>query len=151
MKKVIGAIIAGILILFVLLMVSEYRQESRTFIGEQSFTAQINTERAKRGLDPVVDNDELIKLANYKCNDLITRNYYAHRDPDGKMIWDFAPEGFKYGENLATSYFDSTAVVQAWVASPKHLENIVDPMFTQIGHATCYDGKQFIVVEVFKS
>ena len=152
MKRFVIGVVLLIVVAFTGLMVSEYQQESKpVFNNASDFTTAINTERAKRDLEPVTDNKELVFIAEAKCSDMVTRHYTAHQDPDGNYIWDKAPQGFKYGENLAGGFYNSYETVQHWIASPEHLANIVDPAFTQIGHATCYDGKQFLVVQVFKS
>lgn len=132
---------------------SEYKQESKqpAFSGISDFTALINAERTKRSLPILVDSQELQRVAERKCNDMVSRHYNAHKDPDGKFIWDYTPQGFKYGENLAGGFYSSNEVVRHWIASPEHLENIVDPMFKEVGHYTCTDGKQYLNVEVFKS
>lgn len=151
-RKIFGIALIGTLLLFVYTMVAEYHQESTpVFRGANDFTTAVNTVRAGRDLEPVFDSAELSKLADRKCFDMVQRHYIGHVDPDGKMIWDYAPHGYKYGENLAGSYLSSYDVVQAWEKSPEHLENIIDPQFHSVGHATCYDGKQYLVVEVFKS
>lgn len=152
MKRNILLVVLAMVVAFTGLMLAEYTQESKpVFNGANDFTTAVNTERAKRDLKPVVDNQELVKLAEYKCNDMVSRNYNAHKDPDGKMIWDYAPHGFKYGENLAGNYYSSYETMQAWVISPTHYENIIDPAFTQVGHFTCYGDNQYMTVEVFRS
>lgn len=151
MKKYIIGIVLLLAISFTGLMVSEYKQESRQFEGIADFTTAVNNTRASYDLEPVINNAELEQIAMRKCKDMATRHYQSHVDPDGKKIWDYAPQGYKYGENLAGNYYNSYEVMQAWVKSPSHLENIVDPAFTQVGHAVCTDGKQYLVVQVFKS
>jgi len=153
-KRLILIPLGLILLWFVFIIYSEYRQETKQppeFKGASDFTTATNAERSKRNLVILEDSTELSAIAERKCKDMATRQYQAHQDPDGKYIWDYAPKGFKYGENLAGSYYSSNEVMQSWINSPTHLENIVDPMFKEIGHAVCTDGKQYLVVQVFKS
>lgn len=152
-RKIVIVVFALILLWVGFIIYSEYRQESKQpeFSGTSDFTALINAERSKRSLPTLVDSQELRTVAERKCNDMATRHYNAHKDPDGKFIWDYTPQGFKYGENLAGGFYSSNEVVRHWIASPEHLENIVDPMFKEVGHFTCLDGKQYLNVEVFKS
>ena len=61
---------------------------------------------------------------------------------------------FKYaGENLAINFQDSKEVSDAWLASPEHKANILNPKFTEIGIATAqgmYSGKNAtFVVQLF--
>jgi uncharacterized protein YkwD len=40
---------------------------------------------------------------------------------------------FDWGENIAFGYNSATDVVNAWLNSPEHLANIMNPNFTQTG------------------
>lgn len=152
-KKIVIVVFALILLWLGFIIYSEYSQESKqpVFNSSPDFTALINIERTKRNLSTLIDSQELQRVAERKCNDMVSRHYNAHQDPDGKFIWDYTPHGFKYGENLAGGFYSSSATVSHWVASPEHLENIIDPMFKEVGHYTCFDSKQYLNVEVFKS
>lgn len=150
--KTIKILLVIIFIFTVGIIYSEYQQErTHVFKGADDFTTAVNTERAQRDLEPVTDSDELKAIATQKCNDMIEREYVGHQDPNGKYIWDKAPTGYKYGENLAGNYDNSYDTMQNWVASPEHYENIIDPAFTKVGHATCYTGKDFLIVQIFRS
>lgn len=41
-----------------------------------------------------------------------------------------------YGENIASGYATEEEVIQAWLESPGHCENIMDPDFKEMGVAT---------------
>jgi uncharacterized protein YkwD len=52
--------------------------------------------------------------------------------------------GYKYswlGENIAFNYPDDNSVMIAWMNSPEHRANILNPNFTQIGVGIAYDSK----------
>ena len=141
-----------VLIFTIGIIYSEYKQETtNVFKGGDDFTAHVNNERAIRDLEPVKDSAELKYIAEAKCADMVKRAYTAHKDPDGKFIWDKAPQGYKYGENLAGGYDNSYETMQNWIASPEHLANIIDPAFDEVGHATCYNGTEYLNVQVFRS
>jgi hypothetical protein len=57
------------------------------------------------------------------------------------------------GENLAIHFTDSTEVVEAWMKSPTHRENIVNGKYTEIGVGTAkgtYEGYDTVyVVQLF--
>lgn len=151
-RKILGIALIGVLLLSGYIIALEYQQESKPiFRDRQTFTTQINTERALRDLPAVKNDTSLEELAEAKCTDMVERHYTAHVDPDGHYLWDSAPKGYKYGENLAGGFYSSEATVKNWIASPSHLANIVDPAFKLVGHATCFDGKQYLNVEVFRS
>ena len=66
-------------------------------------------------------------------------NYWAHNSPKGKTPWSFIVNaGYHYtlaGENLAKNFDTSQGVVNAWMASSTHRDNIVKPGYTDIGFA----------------
>ena len=66
--------------------------------------------------------------------------YFAHESPTGVTPWFWFKEAgytFLYaGENLAINFTESSDVENAWMASPKHKENILNANFREIGIAT---------------
>jgi uncharacterized protein YkwD len=98
-----------------------------------------NEERAKLGLSPLKENTSLDEAASKKAANMFEENYWAHFAPSGKSPWDFIQgSGYKFtyaGENLAKNFNESPDVVSAWMASPTHRENIVNPHYKDIGIA----------------
>ena len=68
---------------------------------------------------------------------MVDRDYWAHVAPDGTQPWSFfARFGYKYryaGENLARDFSSAGAVVDAWMNSPTHRDNILNPKYKEIG------------------
>lgn len=89
----------------------------------------VNVERQKAGLSPLTTNEKLRTSACAKADDMIARNYWAHVAPDGAAPWYFfAKTGYDYakaGENLAYGHPNETSLVNKWMSSPTHKENIV--------------------------
>lgn len=116
-----------------------------------------NKDRAKEGLQPLSINENLVAAANMKASDMAAKEYFAHQSPDGRMPWDFIKaSGYSYiyaGENLAVNFDDSGEVERAWMNSPTHKKNIVNPKYTEIGIATApgrYKGDNTMyVVQMF--
>ncbi len=98
-----------------------------------------NQEREKQNLPPLQYNEKLAEAAAMKGKDMFARNYWAHYGPDGKTPWDFIMEnGYKYeyaGENLAKNFLFSSAVVDAWMKSPTHKDNLLKKDFSEVGLA----------------
>lgn len=96
-----------------------------------------NSDRSANGAAPLTLNDQLARAAQAKANDMVSRNYWSHNTPDGNEPWVFVTDqGYSYqklGENLATGFSSELATVNAWMASPHHRENLLDPDFTQVG------------------
>lgn len=115
-----------------------------------------NGDRAANSLETLKLNPVLVAAAQAKANDMATYGYFAHVSPQGVEPWHWFKEAgytFRYaGENLAIDFSDSGDVERAWMNSPKHRQNILDPRFTEIGIATAqgmYQGRltTFVVQE----
>lgn len=118
-----------------------------------------NQERQKNGLPPLQENTALDKAAQAKAANMFSENYWAHFAPSGKTPWDFIlGSGYSFsfaGENLAKNFQTDDGVVTAWMNSPSHKENIVNPKYKDIGIAVI-DGvingqKTTLVVQMFGS
>lgn len=116
-----------------------------------------NAERAKQGLGPLVENSALDSAATSKAANMFSENYWAHFSPSGKKPWDFiSASGYRFtfaGENLAKNFEKPEDVVAAWVNSPTHRENLLNPKYSDIGIAV-EDGvingqKTTLVVQMF--
>lgn len=110
-----------------------------TDIKIQDLLDDTNRERERNGLEPVVYNEELSEAARLKANHMFINNYWAHFSPQGDTPWTFIKQaGYEYefaGENLAKNFLYSQNVVDAWMKSPTHRENILRPEFTEVGFA----------------
>lgn len=117
-----------------------------------------NIERKKAGLPELVKNLKLNKSATLKTDDMFTAQYFEHTAPDGETAADLTRSvDYKFqivGENLALGVFDTDkSLVKAWMDSPTHRENILNPKYTEIGAAVGigdYKGqKQWLAVQHF--
>lgn len=117
-----------------------------------------NIERAKVGLNPLTKNTKLNNSATAKVDGMFAGQYFEHTAPDGKTAADLV-KSFDYkfqivGENLALGIFQTDkSLVQAWMDSPTHRANILNPKYTEIGAAVGignYKGqKQWLAVQHF--
>ncbi len=98
-----------------------------------------NEVRHTNNLPPLTLNPKLSEAAAAKGRDMIGKNYWAHYGPDGTAPWDFFSQaGYNYeyaGENLAKNFLYSNNVVDAWMESPSHRENILRSEYTEVGYA----------------
>lgn len=105
---------------------------------------QTNRQRTLNNLKPLTSNSQLNQAATAKAQDMFSDQYWAHVAPDGTLPWQFIKEsGYTYlvaGENLARDFSDTGSMVQAWMDSPTHRDNIVNPKYTEIGIAVV-DGE----------
>ena len=98
-----------------------------------------NSNRQALGLSPLTYNVTLSQAAALKAQDMFLNDYWAHTSPEGKTPWVFIQQaGYTYtvaGENLAKNFSTSQGVVDAWMASPTHRDNIIKPSYRDIGFA----------------
>ena len=119
--------------------------------------ADTNEERTDGSLIPLERNVLLDAAATAKAEDMADGEYFAHYSPDGHSPWywlEVVDYDFVYaGENLAVHFTDSSKVVEAWMASPTHRDNIMNANYREIGIGTArgrYEGYDTIfVVQLF--
>ena len=114
-----------------------------TLLDSKGIIADTNQQRALNGVASVTESNQLDASALVKAKDILAREYFEHTAPDGKTVSDLVGEqGYTYikiGENLALGDFTSDQdVVTAWMNSPGHRANILDPEFQQMGVGVAY-------------
>lgn len=125
----------------------------------------INAIRMNNGVSKL-ERDEKLELAAQKhAEDMIERNYLSHYSPEGVSVFERLKEvGYNYyvaGENIFEAerlqYLDpmnmSKVVVNGWMESKKHRENLLHPAYEEIGVGVAYDEerKRLVVVADFGS
>ncbi|MGB9743348.1 MAG: CAP domain-containing protein [Minisyncoccales bacterium] len=118
-----------------------------------------NNTRAYFKLTPLKENPLLNEAAYLKAKDMLEKGYFAHYSPEGLSPWYWLQKiGYQYrsaGENLAIGFVDSEQVHQAWLNSPSHKQNIINPKYQEIGIAVLkgkFQGSETtLVVQYFGS
>ena len=116
-----------------------------------------NQKRAENGLPALVSNSQLEIAAANKASDMFEKNYWAHNSPDGTTPWVFIKQaGYDYvyaGENLARGFVNSEDVVNAWMASTDHRDNLLSENFKDVGFAvksgTLNGEDTFLIIQEF--
>lgn len=119
---------------------------------EQQVVDLTNAERSKNGLAPLKVDLELSKVAREKSKDMAANNYFDHNSPTYGSPFDMMKKfGISYrsaGENIAMGQRTPQEVVQAWMNSQGHRENILNSSYTHIGVGHVENGnywtQQFI-------
>jgi len=106
----------------------------------------------------LAESAKLNQAAQLKAENMVANNYFNHTSPSGISPWYwFTKVGYNYkyaGENLAIGFFDSQEVYQAWLNSPEHRANIVNPNYTEVGTAVLSgfgSNNTIVVVQEFGS
>ncbi|HLC89804.1 MAG TPA: CAP domain-containing protein [Patescibacteria group bacterium] len=126
-------------------------------IISKNIVSLVNQSRAEEGVEPVSENQILLASARLKAQDMIFKNYFAHDSPDGRKPWQWinrAQYDYVYaGENLAMDFTTAESVHEAFLKSPSHQRNILNPKYKEIGIAVLngeLNGhKTILLVEFF--
>ncbi len=106
---------------------------------EEQIIDLTNQERERENLPPLELNEDLTVAAKLKLADMFSRNYFSHTSPSGLTPWYFLNKvNYDFstaGENLARDYFSPTLIVDAWMKSATHRQNILNPDFAEVGIA----------------
>lgn len=94
---------------------------------------------------PLVWSRALEEAARDHAEDMARRRYFDHTARDGSSPTDrLARTGYRWrltGENLAYGPTSAEEVVQGWLSSPGHCENIMDARFKEMGVAYATSGE----------
>ena len=118
----------------------------------------VNQDRAANGVAPLAYSASLARVAQYRAQDMLNRNYFSHYDPStGQLafvqllhLW-----GIPYstaGENIAWSTDPSMGAINTmFMNSPDHRANILKAGYHRIGIGVASNGAKIMVVEVFSN
>ena len=119
---------------------SQWIAEYHAMGGINEFELEVlrltNIERVNHGLSPLALNPTVMMSARFKSQSMDNLNYFSHTSPVYGEFINISLELFGiriFGENLARSQRTPQEVVDGWMASPGHRENILNPSFTQLG------------------
>lgn len=109
--------------------------------NEAFLLSSINAQREARGLSTLTVNDEMTHLAVEWSKVMAEKKTIFHSD----LVTGVTQNWVKLGENVGRGS-SAASVASAFIASPLHLENIIDPEFNNVGVGiTEADGTLYIV------
>lgn len=153
-----GFFAVGLKIALTLVLFSIYPSQAYfSSLTADKIVELVNQERTKNNLPLLSKSEALGQAASLKADDMIAKNYFTHYAPDGTTPWDFFKNvGYQYtyaGENLGMGFSDAESLVRAWINSPKHKKNILNPAYREIGIAiktgAIDDGPTTLAVQMF--
>ena len=118
----------------------------------------VNQDRSANGAAQLAWSGALARVAQYRAQDMLNRNYFSHYDPStGQLafvelmrLW-----GIPYstaGENIAWSTNPSMANINVmFMNSPEHRANILSGAYHRVGIGVASNGAKVMVVEVFSN
>ncbi|HSM82998.1 MAG TPA: CAP domain-containing protein [Nodosilinea sp.] len=97
----------------------------------------VNAERQRVNAPPLTLDDSLMAAAQGHAQDMATSGRMSHTGSDGSTLRSRI-DGTRYswstiGENVAMGQPTAAAVMTAWMNSPGHRQNILNPAFTELG------------------
>jgi uncharacterized protein YkwD len=111
---------------------------------QQQVLALVNQNRRRGGCDELTLDRRLIDAANEHAADMARRDYFAHESPNGAgagdRVRDAGYRWSRYGENIARGADSAYEVVDGWMHSPEHRENILDCRLHQMGVGLALSG-----------
>jgi uncharacterized protein YkwD len=111
----------------------------------QATLCLLNLERAANSLPPLQGQGQLSQASTAYSARMVAEQFFDHVSPDGKTLVDRltavgylsdSVDTWAAGENIAWgtgSLATPRSIVQAWMNSPPHRENILDTSFREIG------------------
>ena len=115
--------------------------------AEASTVCIINKIRRRRGTRALKNNAQLYDAAQKHANDMVQRKYFSHTSQGGgtgstarikSTGYMSGADRWQVGENIAWgtgSYSTPAAIVQSWMNSPGHRQNILRRTYREAGLA----------------
>jgi uncharacterized protein YkwD len=106
---------------------------------ESQFVSRINSLRASKGLSQLQVSGELLGVARAWTEQMVAAGQISHNPNLGSQVggaWT------KLGENVGVGY-DVDGLMQAFINSPGHYANLIDPVWTYVAVGVTYaaDGR----------
>lgn len=101
----------------------------------------INAERTKEGLNPITKSAVLTEAAQVRAKECV--QVFSHTRPNGddcfSIISEMGYSAYSLGENIAAGQQTPQAVMESWMNSSGHRDNILNPDFTEVGIGYYYE------------
>lgn len=127
---------------------------------EQEIVDRCNQIRAAHGLPTLKTHPRLLEAARQHSSEMLELGYFGHTSPsrDYRRLRDrlLMSRHFDltFGENIykCRGYDEpdlARKAVDAWMASPAHRKNLLNPRFNRIGVGVVGEGDTFLFTQVF--
>ena len=127
---------------------------------EAAIVEMTNDIRRRHGL-PVLLKDGICRdAARGHSADMLNRNYFSHTDPEGRALKERLPANLatrQWGENIWTGrgydprqvHYLAQVIMDGWMKSPGHRENILGPGYTHLGVGVMAKNQEIKATQVF--
>lgn len=121
------------------------KADAAVLINTRMLTAQVNDVRVENGKQALKVDQRLVEAAKIRAREAASA--WSHTRPDGTDYYTVDPS-VVYGENLAFTE-DVDEVVDLWMDSPGHADNILYDSFKTTGIGCYVDGNTIYVAQLF--
>lgn len=116
--------------------VDKIENEDPLLSVEKEVITRVNQERSKKGLASLQTSESLMKSCDIRAKEITTE--FSHTRPDGSSCFTVVSESYRAaGENIARGQANAEHVMNSWMNSEGHRNNILGS-FTHIG-VGCYE------------
>jgi len=118
---------------------------------------RVNRERRAAGVPPMREEPLLDETAQRHAADMLARSYYDHDSPEGTTVLERSrAAGYRpnmAAENIARGQYSIEEVMDGWMSSPIHRENMLSSLFADVGSGVAVgknaNGYQILWVQCF--
>ena len=143
--------IAGLVLVSPLLSLLALPASAQQTAAQQIFTLT-NQDRAAQGLPPLAWSDPLANSAQAHAQWMVREPSLSHDYPGEPALMERAKQAGAHfqviAENIASGW-SAEQIDNAWMHSPSHRRNILDPKLNVLGVAVVRRGGQLYAVEDF--
>lgn len=139
------------------------RELTKTESIARLIVIETNKIRNELGLDALVETEIGNALAQYHSSNMSEYDFFSHTDNLGESVWERARRfGLVYstlGENIArrgpypsnpNAELVAKGIVEIWVNSPGHYQNIISNRYDKIGVGVAFNEKnEALATQVF--
>jgi uncharacterized protein YkwD len=121
-----------------------------------------NEARRKEGLSTLAERENLIAKARAYSEDMLRRKFFSHVNPEGLSVKERVVPGYALpisragenlwsgtGQDLADKNLLARSIVDSWLLSPGHRENLLHPDYTHMGVGVAVLGLEIRVTQLF--
>jgi len=98
---------------------------------------RVNAHRRRLGRPPLQWDARVATVALRHSRNMVERDFFSHQDSQGRSPFDrLDAAGIRFSkaaENIASGQRDAASVLDSWLSSAGHRENLEDPDFTRHG------------------
>ena len=125
--------------------------------GSGPILTAVNGIRRAHHLHTLEASQDLARVAQAHADDMAARSYLSHVNPEGEnplaRTQNAGVEGFRLlAENIGATTVKEKGhlrVIEAWLSSPDHRENLLHPAFNRTGIGVAETPEQILYVQLF--